>query len=128
MLQTEFEFTLPRGYVDQAGNLHRHGSMRLATALDEVEPLQDIRARANNAYISILLLSRVVIRLGEISPITRSVIEGMFASDFTYLQELYLRLNDDQSRWIETECPGCGSRFGLDLLEVGNERTRGAAE
>src|SRR5688572_3954658 len=115
MLQTEFEFTLPRGYVDQAGNLHRQGVMRLATARDEVEPLQDVRTRVNEAYLSILLLSRVVTRLGDISPITPSVIEGLFASDFTYLQALYVRLNDDGNHIAETQCPACGTRFAVDL-------------
>jgi hypothetical protein len=115
MLQTEFEFTLPRGYVDKTGNLHRQGVMRLATARDEVEPLQDVRTRVNEAYLSILLLSRVVMRLGDISPVTPPVIEGLFASDFAYLQELYVRLNTDSSHIVETQCPACGTRFALDL-------------
>jgi len=118
-LKTEFEFELPRGYVDAAGNLHRNGVMRLATAMDEVAPLQDERTRSNEAYLSILLLSRVVIRLGEVAPVTASVVEGLFASDFAYLQEVYLRLNEDANRHVETQCPSCGTRFGLDLLENG---------
>jgi len=114
-LKTQYEFTLPRGYVDGAGNVHRDGIMRLATALDEVEPLQNPRASRNAAYIGILLLSRVVIRIGDISPVSHDVIENLFASDFAYLQELYLRLNlGDQH--LETQCPSCGTRFELDLL------------
>ena len=116
VLKTEVEFTLPRGYVDAAGNLHRQGVMRLARALDEIEPLRDVRIRSNEAYLSILLLSRVIVRLGDIAPVTPEVIEQLFASDFAYLQETYLRLNDSGSLAVETECPSCGTRFGLDLM------------
>jgi hypothetical protein len=114
-LKTEFTFTLPRGYVDGVGNIHRVGIMRLATAIDEVEPLQNPRAINNAAYISILLLSRVVLRLGDISPVPQGVIENLFASDFAYLQEMYLRLNMGDNH-AETQCPSCGTRFELDLL------------
>ena len=113
VLQTEFEFTLPRGYVDEGGTLHRQGQMRMATALDEVAPLADARAHANEAYIAIILLSRVVSRLGGISPVPAAVIEGLFAADFTYLQELYLWLNDCVGA-METECPTCRTRFAVD--------------
>lgn len=116
MLQTEFEFTLPRGYVDEQGTLHRQGSMRLATARDEIEPLQDPRVRANEAYLGIVLLSRVVTRLGTIAPASPAVIEGLFSADFTYLQDLYLRVNDDNARYVETRCPACGRQFALDLV------------
>jgi phage FluMu protein gp41 len=87
--------------------------MRLARALDEVEPLEDNRTRANEAYMSILLLSRVIVRLGDISPVSPAVIEELFASDFAYLQELYIRLNEDTGSLVETECPSCGERFTL---------------
>ncbi len=117
LLQTEFEFTLPRGYVDEQGTLHRHGSMRLATAIDEIEPLQDPRVRANEGYLSILLLSRVITRLGDLGHPTAEVIERLFSSDFAYLQELYRRINEMESSVIETQCPTCGSRFALDLAE-----------
>lgn len=115
MLQVEFEFTLPHGYVDEHGTLHRQGIMRLATALDEVEPLRDARVRANEAYLGILLLSRVVTRLGDVCPVPPAVIERLFSGDFAYLQQLYLRVNDVESSEVETECPTCGSRFALDL-------------
>jgi hypothetical protein len=122
MLQTEFEFTLPRGYADSKGDLHRQGIMRLATALDEIEPLQDARSRANEAYLSILLLSRVVVRLGDISPVTSSVIESLFASDFSYLQGLYVRLNEGGGDLVETQCPTCGKCFVLDLGAQENDQ------
>ena len=121
MLQTEFPFTLPRGYVDERGDLHRDGVMRLATATDEVEPLADARVRANEAYLPILLLSRVVLRLGTLSPVPPAVIGQLFAADFVYLQELYVRANDAGGEVIETECPRCGERFALDLSAEGGE-------
>lgn len=123
VLQTEFDFTLPRGYVDADGNLHRRGVMRLAKARDEIEPLADSRGRANESYLAILLLSRVVTRLGDISPISPAVIEDLFSSDFAFLQDLYLRLNDDGSRWITTECPNCKTRLELDLLPDGESES-----
>lgn len=113
-LKTEFEFTLPRGYVDARGFVHRNGVMRLATAMDEVEPLRDSRASTNVAFLSIVLLSRVVIRLGDITPVTQQVIQGLFASDFAFLQEMYLRLNEG-TQHVETQCPSCGTRFALDM-------------
>ncbi|HEV7214048.1 MAG TPA: phage tail assembly protein, partial [Chloroflexota bacterium] len=70
LLQTEFPFALPCGYVDEGGDVHQAGTMRLATALDEVDPLRDPRVQANQAYVSILLLSRVITRLGQVSPVT----------------------------------------------------------
>lgn len=117
MLQTEFAFTLPCGYVDEQGGLHRQGSMRRATALDEVEPLKDPRVRANEAYLSIALLGRVITRLGTLPLVDDRVIEQLFATDFIYLQELYARVNDSAADLIETECPTCGTRFVLDPVE-----------
>ena len=119
MLQTEFEFTLPRGYVDARGNLHRQGIMRLATALDEIEPLQDPRVRANEAYLSILVLSRVITRLGDLRPVGPDVIAGLFSADMQYLQDLYIHINDDDSTVVETQCPHCGTRFSLDIAARG---------
>lgn len=117
MLRTEHGFTLPCGYIDTQGTLHRQGSMRMATALDEVEPLQDARVRANSAYLGILLLSRVLVRLGDISPVSVETVAGLFAADFVYLQELYLQINSGQSSIVETRCPACGARFALDLAQ-----------
>jgi len=118
-VKTEFGFTLPRGYVDAVGVVHRDGVMRLATARDEVEPLQDPRTLANSMYLSIALLSRVVLRLGDVSSVTPQVIQDLFASDFAFLQELYLRLNEGHQH-VETQCPSCGTRFALDLQSEGD--------
>jgi hypothetical protein len=91
--QTEVEFELPRGYLDATGILHRRGVMRLATAADEIVPLRDPRVQQNSAYLSIIVLSRVVTRLGSLTDIDPRAIEGLFASDLDYLQRLYERIN-----------------------------------
>jgi len=93
MLQTEYEFTLPLGYVDQDGALHREGTMRLATAADEILPLKDPRVRGNDAYLIVILLSRVIERLGSVPQVTPKTVEGLFAADLAYLQDLYNRIN-----------------------------------
>jgi hypothetical protein len=93
-LQTEFEFTLPKGYVDQHGTLHRHGTMRLATARDEIEPLRDMRVSGpDDPYLTVIVLSRVVTQLGTVSQVTPKEIEGLFAADLAYLQDLYGIIN-----------------------------------
>ena len=91
--QTEVEFTLPKGYLDSNGDLHRHGVMRLATAADEILPLRDPRVQQNQAYLAVIVLARVITRLGEVTNIDTKVIEGLYASDLDYLQRLYERLN-----------------------------------
>ena len=91
--QTEIEFELPKGYVDEAGTLHRRGTMRLATAADEILPLRDPRVQQNDAYLTVIVLARVITRLGSLSDIHTGVIEGLYASDLAYLQRLYERLN-----------------------------------
>ncbi len=115
MLRTEFEFTLPCGYVDAAGTLHRDGAMRLATALDEVEAMGEARRRGNEAYATIALLGRVLTRLGGVAPVPPGVVEGLFSADFVHLQELFVRANDGGGSVVETRCPACGARFALDL-------------
>src|SRR6266850_4097401 len=104
-LQTEVEFTLPRGYMDCDGTLHRDGVMRLATAADEILPLKDPRVQNNQAYLIVILLSRVVTRLGSIGQMTPKVIEGLWAADLAYLQEFYNRINRNGSATIEALCP-----------------------
>ncbi|MFN2505983.1 MAG: hypothetical protein ABR540_17475 [Acidimicrobiales bacterium] len=92
-LQTEYEFTLPRGYIDAEGNLHRVGVMRLATARDEIEPLRDPRLAQNEAYLTVAILARVVTELGTLPEVTTRTIEGLFATDLAYLQDLYGIIN-----------------------------------
>jgi hypothetical protein len=118
MLQTECEFTLPCGYVDEGGTLHRDGVMRRSTALDEVEALQDARVRANEAYLCVVLLSRVLTRLGDVDPVTPEDVERLFSADFVFLQDLFVRLNDIGGDLAETECPSCGAHFAIDLSPV----------
>jgi hypothetical protein len=113
--QTEFPFTLPKGFVDQGGTLHREGVMRLATAKDEITPLQDYRVQQNRAFLVIILLSRVITKLGSMNAINPGVIEGLFSSDLAYLQEFYRRINEEGSAKVNTACPACGHRYELDL-------------
>ncbi|MCU1490676.1 MAG: hypothetical protein JWM85_2081 [Acidimicrobiaceae bacterium] len=116
-LRTEFEFVLPRGYVDASGTVHRDGSMRLATARDELLPLHDDRVRANPPYLTVVLLSRVITRLGslEADAITANVIESLFASDLAFLQDLYRRVNAEGHTLAAVTCPACQERFSVDL-------------
>ena len=93
MLLTEYEFSLPKGFVDIQGNLHRDGVMRLATAMDEITPMRDPRVRNNDAYLSIIILSRVITRLGNMKDVNTGTMEGMFTSDLSYLQEFYRSIN-----------------------------------
>lgn len=118
-LQTEFEFTLPRGYVDREGNLHRHGVMRLATALDEITPMRDPRVRANQAYLVIILLARVIVRLGDLSDVNPGVIENLFSADLAYLQDFYRRINELGTSTVETVCPACNHAFEIDIGRLG---------
>lgn len=115
MLQTEYEFTLPAGYVDKEGNLHREGTMRLATAADEIVPLKDPRVQSNPAYLIVILLSRVVTRIGSVEMINPKVIEGLFASDLAYLQDLYNRINGNGMRSLQIICPHCEKDFAVEL-------------
>jgi hypothetical protein len=114
MLQTEFEFTLPKGYIDPDGNLHRTGIMRLANAKDEIAPLQDPRVQRNSAYLVIILLSRVITKLGTLPDLNPAVIEGLFAADLSYLQTFYRRINENGSGILTLSCPHCGKGFEVD--------------
>lgn len=113
-IQTEFEFTLPKGYVDGHGHVHKNGVMRLATIADEISAAQDERVLSNQSYLPIILLSFVVKRIGEISNVTPEVIESLFISDFAYLRLFYDKINKDDLK-IEAICPSCGSKFDVSL-------------
>jgi len=102
-LQTEFEFTLPRGYVGSDGTLHRKGRMRLATAIDEIAPLRDPRVRANQAYLVIILLARVITKLGSLEIIDTGTIENLFSADLAFLQDFYRRINEVEPEVSEEE-------------------------
>lgn len=114
-LRTEFPFVLPRGYVDEAGTLHRSGVMRLATARDELVPLRDDRVRENPAYLSVVLLARVITRLGTVGEVHAGTVEDMFASDLAFLQDLYKRVNAEGHTRAEVTCPSCGHDFDIDI-------------
>jgi hypothetical protein len=119
MLQTEFPFTLPMGYVDPEGTLHKQGVMRLATAYDEIAPLKDPRVHSNQAYLLIILLSRVITKLGTLEHINPKVIEGLFAADLAYLQDLYRRVNENGHNRVRTQCPHCEKDFEVELNSPG---------
>lgn len=114
-LTTEFPFVLPRGYVDNTGAVHREGVMRLATARDEIMPLRDPRVRDNEAYLTVLLLSRVISRLGDLPAVSEGVIEGMFATDLAFLQDHYRRINSEGQTRAAVRCPGCEKEFEVDV-------------
>jgi len=94
MLQTEFDFTLPKGYLDSEGNLHRQGKMRLSRAMDEIVPMRDPRVMDNPAYATVIILARVIIQLGTLQEISPAVVENMFAVDLSYLQDFYRQINE----------------------------------
>ncbi|HZL68210.1 MAG TPA: hypothetical protein VFC29_12870 [Candidatus Limnocylindrales bacterium] len=119
MLQTEFTFTLPLGYVDGEGNLHKEGTMRLATAFDEIAPLKDPRVHNNPGYLLLILLSRVVTRMGTLEHINPKTMEGLFAADLAYLQDLYRRINETGNNLVRTQCPHCQQQFEVELTSLG---------
>jgi hypothetical protein len=114
-LQTEFAFDLPRGYLDGDGVVHRHGTMRLATARDELLPLYDARVQENAAFTTVVLLGRVITNLGTLPAVTSQVVENMFASDVAFLQDLYRRINAEGHTRVAVTCTACNHRFTLDV-------------
>ena len=117
--QSEFPFTLPRGFVDPEGRLHKEGAMRLATARDEVAPLQDHRVRANPGYLAVILLSRVVTRLGDLPQIYPQIIEELPVADFAYLQAMYRRINQEGHNQLKVTCPECNNSFEVEVEQMG---------
>jgi hypothetical protein len=114
-LRTEFSFLLPRGYKDASGTVHRDGVMRLATARDELVPLRDDRVRENPAYLTVVLLGRVVTRIGTIDDVHAGIIENLFASDLAFLQDLYRRINQEGHTRAAVTCPACEHQFAVDV-------------
>jgi hypothetical protein len=114
-LQTEFKFTLPRGYVDGEGRVHRDGVMRLATARDEIYTQGDQRVRDNPSYLTVLLLTRTVTKLGSLYEVDSFAIENLFASDLAFLQDMYRRINAEGTTRVEVACPSCRHEFAVDL-------------
>lgn len=115
--KTQFEFRLPRGYVDEEGNVHRDGVMRLATARDEIVPLQDYRVQGNRAYLVIVLLSRVITRLGDHKLITVDMIENLFSTDLAFLQEFYRKINEEGGApKHHVACGKCGNEMDIDMV------------
>ena len=121
-MQTEFAFTLPRGYVDASGAVHREGTMRLATARDEIEPLRSAEVRQNEAYLSVLLLARTVTRIGGFTEISPELVENLFAADFDHLQRLYERINANGEAVGVVACPACANQFEVDLTDIEDGR------
>ncbi|MEM5795722.1 MAG: phage tail assembly protein [Bacillota bacterium] len=105
--QTEYEFELPKGYIDKDGNIHKRGIMRLATAADEIQPLKDPRVQQNPAYLTIVLLARVVNKLGDLSVVDTATMEGLYKTDLAYLQDLYQRINSTEAPVYHGICPHC---------------------
>ncbi|MGV9877951.1 hypothetical protein [Streptomyces sp. NPDC003006] len=114
-LRTEFEFELPRGFVDESGTVHRNGAMRLATARDELVPLRDVRVRENPAYLSVVLLGRVITRLGTLGSVHDGTVENMFASDLAFLQDFYRQINAEGHTRAAVACPHCEESFEVEL-------------
>jgi hypothetical protein len=117
--QTEFPFSLPHGLADPDGTVHRDGAMRLATAFDEIEPLKDPRVRANPGYLVIILLARVITRLGQVDHINTRTIENLYAADLAYLQDFYQRVNQNGHSRLQVTCPHCDGEFDVEVAGLG---------
>ena len=114
-MQTVYPFTLPKGYIDAEGNLHREGRMRLATAGDELGALRDARVKADESYLNTIILSKVIVELGTLQEITPEVIEGLFIADMEFLQNMYDTINRAEKPQIQVTCPHCGKKF-VDII------------
>lgn len=113
--KTEYEFELPRGYVDDNGNLHKRGVMRLATAADEILPMRDQRVQQNPGYLTIILLTRVITNLGDLRAIDTRVVEKFFTADLAFLQNFYRQINEMEVPSVHTSCPKCEHEFDVDV-------------
>lgn len=113
--KTEYEFELPRGFVDENGNLHRRGTMRLATAADEILPMRDQRVQQNPGYLTIILLARVITKLGDLRAIDTKTIERMFTADLAFLQNFYREINETEKLSVSAICPKCEHEHEVDI-------------
>jgi hypothetical protein len=118
-LRTEFTFVLPRGYVDGSGVVHRDGVMRLAMARDELVPLKDDRVRENSSYLTVVLLARVITRIGGIDDVHVGIVENLFAADLAFLQDMYRRINQEGHTRAAVHCPSCQHDFDVDVCAGG---------
>ncbi|MCR5425227.1 MAG: phage tail assembly protein [Lachnospiraceae bacterium] len=114
-METIYEFTLPRGYVDRNGEIHRQGKMRLATAGDEISATRDPRVLSNPSYLTIVILSKVITELEGVPTVSANMIEGMFTADLAFLQDMYQRINDIEAPVMTCTCPDCGKSFEVPL-------------
>ncbi|MDF2881816.1 MAG: hypothetical protein K0R54_2373 [Clostridiaceae bacterium] len=111
----EYEFELPRGYIDENKEVHKKGKMRLATAADEILPMKDPRVQQNPGYLTIILLARVITNLEGISMVDTRLIESLFTADLAYLQDLYQRINNMDNPNYKTTCPHCGKEIQVPV-------------
>lgn len=120
-LQTVYPFRLPRGYMDEKGEIHRDGEMRLATMADEIMPMNDPRVRQNPEFLTVILLSRVVTRLGTLPVVTPEVIGALYTADANFLQNMYQTINDVEDPVVHVTCPHCGKEFTdtVNFTEMG---------
>jgi len=118
-VQTEFAFALPRGYVDADGEVHREGVMRLATASDEILPMKDPRVQANPGYLIVILLARVITRLGQLESLNPKIVEGLYAADLAFLQDFYRRINEFGHDRLALTCPHCEANFEVAVNGLG---------
>lgn len=116
----EYDFVLPRGYLDSSGKVHRDGKMRLAEAIDEIEAYNDPRVNANEAYLPVILFSRVITQLGNLPAITPQIVEKLYITDFVYLEDLYTRINGRENITVAAICPHCNGQFQLQVSPINN--------
>ncbi len=114
-METVYDFTLPKGYVDGNGELHRRGRMRLATAGDEISATRDPRVLSNPSYLTIVILSKVVTQIEGLDAVTATTIEKLFTADLAFLQDMYQRINDIEPPVMQCVCPDCGKEFEVPL-------------
>lgn len=117
--RTEFPFTLPHGLVAPDGTVHREGTMRMATALDEIEPIKDPRVRSNPGYLVIILLTRVITKLGDLEYLNTGTVENLYSGDLAYLQDFYQRINVNGHARLQVDCPHCSESFEVEPPSLG---------